>query len=47
MIDGVWKMRCKICGWNEDFLGLGYTNDYQDLKIKISGFKKVLKPQQF
>jgi glycosyltransferase involved in cell wall biosynthesis len=24
----------KICGWNEDFLGLGYTNDYQDLKIK-------------
>lgn len=24
----------KICGWNEDFLGLGYTNDFQDLKIK-------------
>ena len=24
----------KVCGWNEDFLGLGYTNDYQELKIK-------------
>lgn len=24
----------KIAGWNEDFLGLGYSNRFQDLKIK-------------
>jgi glycosyltransferase involved in cell wall biosynthesis len=24
----------KICGWNEDFLGFGMVNTFQDLKIK-------------
>lgn len=23
-----------ICGWNEDFFGLGYTNEFEDLKIR-------------
>jgi glycosyltransferase involved in cell wall biosynthesis len=32
----------KIGGWNEDFLGLGYSNKFQDMKItKMLNFKQM------
>jgi glycosyltransferase involved in cell wall biosynthesis len=38
MTDGIslYKKECilKLGGWNEDFLGLGFSNKFQDLKIK-------------
>ena len=35
MIDGVWKMRCKICGWNETHI----TKFHEEQQQSVATFK--------